>query len=59
MSFYGLPDDRRVWLGWMSNWDYPFSAPTGGWSGIHRRSGWPPGASPDPPGGRCCPACEP
>jgi levanbiose-producing levanase len=33
MSFYGLPDDRRVWLGWMSNWDYPFSAPTGGWNG--------------------------
>ncbi|WP_328774305.1 glycoside hydrolase family 32 protein [Streptomyces sp. NBC_00286] len=33
MSFYGLPDDRRVWLGWMSNWDYPFSAPTGAWKG--------------------------
>ncbi|MYS91191.1 MULTISPECIES: GH32 C-terminal domain-containing protein [Streptomyces] len=33
MSFYGLPDDRRVWLGWMSNWDYPFSAPTGSWNG--------------------------
>ncbi|MFI9545118.1 GH32 C-terminal domain-containing protein [Streptomyces sp. NPDC052016] len=33
MSFYGLPDDRRVWLGWMSNWDYPFSAPTGAWNG--------------------------
>ncbi|BBJ39465.1 hypothetical protein SSPO_021830 [Streptomyces antimycoticus] len=32
-SFYGLPDNRRVWLGWMSNWDYPFSAPTGGWNG--------------------------
>ncbi|TJZ99047.1 GH32 C-terminal domain-containing protein [Actinacidiphila oryziradicis] len=33
MSFYGLPDDRRVQLGWMSNWDYPFSAPTGAWNG--------------------------
>ncbi|WP_309116558.1 GH32 C-terminal domain-containing protein [Saccharothrix sp.] len=33
MSFDGLPDDRRVWLGWMSNWDYPFSAPTGSWKG--------------------------
>lgn len=33
MSFYGLPDGRRVWLGWMSNWDYPFSAPTGAWNG--------------------------
>ncbi|WP_119580020.1 GH32 C-terminal domain-containing protein [Streptomyces europaeiscabiei] len=33
MSFYGLPEDRRVWVGWMSNWDYPFSAPTGGWTG--------------------------
>ncbi|MET8248703.1 glycoside hydrolase family 32 protein [Streptomyces sp. NPDC005202] len=32
-SFYGLPDGRRVWLGWMSNWDYPFSAPTGAWNG--------------------------
>ncbi|MGW5666291.1 GH32 C-terminal domain-containing protein [Streptomyces sp. NPDC003758] len=33
MSYYGLPDGRRVWLGWMSNWDYPFSAPTGAWNG--------------------------
>ncbi|KUO19928.1 GH32 C-terminal domain-containing protein [Streptomyces dysideae] len=33
MSFYGLPDNRRVRLGWMSNWDYPFSAPTGAWNG--------------------------
>ncbi|GAA0526550.1 hypothetical protein GCM10010172_03860 [Paractinoplanes ferrugineus] len=33
MSFDGLPDRRRVWLGWMSNWDYPFSAPTGAWKG--------------------------
>jgi levanase len=33
MSFDGLPGDRRVWLGWMSNWDYPFSAPTGAWKG--------------------------
>jgi levanbiose-producing levanase len=33
MSYYGLVDGRRVWLGWMSNWDYPFSAPTGAWNG--------------------------
>ncbi|WP_258053774.1 GH32 C-terminal domain-containing protein [Streptomyces sp. Ru72] len=33
MSYYGLPEGRRVWLGWMSNWDYPFSAPTGTWNG--------------------------
>ncbi|MGP3917515.1 glycoside hydrolase family 32 protein [Nonomuraea sp. 10N515B] len=33
MSFYGLPGGRRVWLAWTSNWDYPFSAPTGAWNG--------------------------
>ncbi|MCX4537096.1 GH32 C-terminal domain-containing protein [Streptomyces sp. NBC_00841] len=33
MSFYGLPDGRRVQLGWLSNWDYAFSAPTGEWNG--------------------------
>ncbi|WP_326599855.1 glycoside hydrolase family 32 protein [Streptomyces sp. NBC_01803] len=33
MSFSGLPDERRVWLGWMSNWDYGFSAPTEPWHG--------------------------
>ncbi|SCF60655.1 GH32 C-terminal domain-containing protein [Streptomyces sp. Ncost-T10-10d] len=33
MTFYGLPDGRRVQLGWLSNWDYAFSAPTGEWNG--------------------------
>jgi levanbiose-producing levanase len=33
MSFSGLPGGRRVWLAWTSNWDYPFSAPTGAWNG--------------------------
>lgn len=33
MTFYGPPDGRRVQLGWLSNWDYAFSAPTGEWNG--------------------------
>lgn len=33
MSFYGTPDGRRIMLGWMSNWDYAFSPPTGRWNG--------------------------
>ncbi|MFD4173670.1 GH32 C-terminal domain-containing protein [Streptomyces anulatus] len=33
MTFAGLPDGRRVQLAWLSNWDYPFSAPTGEWNG--------------------------
>ncbi|MEE1772557.1 glycoside hydrolase family 32 protein [Streptomyces sp. JV185] len=33
MTFHGLPDGRRVQLGWLSNWDYAFSAPTGEWNG--------------------------
>lgn len=33
MSFFGAPDGRRVMLGWMSNWDYAFSPPTGRWNG--------------------------
>ncbi|OAS21824.1 GH32 C-terminal domain-containing protein [Paenibacillus oryzisoli] len=33
MSFYNTPDNRRITLGWMSNWDYPFSFPTEGWKG--------------------------
>ncbi|WP_443064028.1 GH32 C-terminal domain-containing protein [Streptomyces sp. NBC_00376] len=33
MTFYGLPDGRRVQLGRLSNWDYAFSAPTGEWNG--------------------------
>ncbi len=33
MSFFGVPDGRRIMLGWMSNWDYAFSPPTGRWNG--------------------------
>lgn len=33
MTFYGLPGGRRVQIGWLSNWDYAFSAPTGEWNG--------------------------
>ncbi|MGM0922265.1 MAG: GH32 C-terminal domain-containing protein [Bacillota bacterium] len=35
MSFADIPaeDGRRISLGWMSNWDYPFSFPTSPWKG--------------------------
>ncbi|ADX71906.1 levanase [Pseudarthrobacter phenanthrenivorans] len=33
MSFFGAPDNRRIMIGWMSNWDYAFSPPTGRWNG--------------------------
>jgi levanbiose-producing levanase len=33
MSFFGAPDGRRIMIGWMSNWDYAFSPPTGRWNG--------------------------
>ncbi|WP_299089659.1 GH32 C-terminal domain-containing protein [uncultured Metabacillus sp.] len=35
MSFSDIPasDGRRISLGWMSNWDYPFSFPTSLWQG--------------------------
>ncbi|MFX3634010.1 MAG: GH32 C-terminal domain-containing protein [Candidatus Pristimantibacillus sp.] len=33
MSFSNMPDNRRVMLAWMTNWDYPFSFPTLGWKG--------------------------
>lgn len=33
MSFSDMPDGRRIMLAWMTNWDYPFSFPTAGWSG--------------------------
>ena len=31
VSFSGAPDDRRVMLGWMNNWDYANDIPTGTW----------------------------
>ncbi|WP_347553177.1 GH32 C-terminal domain-containing protein (plasmid) [Pseudalkalibacillus hwajinpoensis] len=33
MSFANMPDNRRVAMAWMTNWDYPFSFPTEGWNG--------------------------
>ncbi|MDQ6423608.1 GH32 C-terminal domain-containing protein [Paenibacillus sp. LHD-117] len=35
VSFSDIPaaDGRRIQLGWMTNWDYPFSYPTGPWKG--------------------------
>lgn len=33
MSFFDAPDGRRIMIGWMSNWDYAFSPPTGRWNG--------------------------
>ncbi|WP_031003912.1 glycoside hydrolase family 32 protein [Streptomyces sp. NRRL F-5727] len=35
ITFDNTPDGRRIWLGWTTNWDYPFSAPTGPWQGQH------------------------
>lgn len=32
-SFANMPDNRRVMLAWMTNWDYPFAFPTTGWKG--------------------------
>ncbi|HET8780021.1 MAG TPA: glycosyl hydrolase family 32, partial [Agromyces sp.] len=31
VSFNNAPDDRRVMLGWMNNWDYANDIPTGSW----------------------------
>ena len=31
VSFSGLADGRRIMIGWMNNWDYAGSTPTGGW----------------------------
>lgn len=33
VSYSDIPDGRRIWLGWMSNWRYPFAMPTDGWKG--------------------------
>ena len=31
VSFSNAPDDRRIMLGWMNNWDYASDIPTGSW----------------------------
>jgi fructan beta-fructosidase len=31
-TWQGAPGGRRVMLAWMGNWDYPYSAPTQGWT---------------------------
>ncbi|KAB8125921.1 DUF1080 domain-containing protein [Gracilibacillus oryzae] len=33
MSFANMPENRRVAMAWMTNWDYPFEFPTEGWQG--------------------------
>jgi sucrose-6-phosphate hydrolase SacC (GH32 family) len=33
ISFANMPDDRRVWMGWMNNWDYAAQVPTEVWRG--------------------------
>lgn len=35
VSYSDIPeeDGRRIWLGWLSNWKYPFGAPTEPWKG--------------------------
>ena len=35
VSYSDIPakDGRRIWLGWMSNWRYPFAMPTIAWKG--------------------------
>ena len=37
VSYSDIPtnDGRRIWLGWMSNWRYPFAMPTDGMEREH------------------------
>ncbi|MBD1379737.1 GH32 C-terminal domain-containing protein [Bacillus sp. IB182487] len=32
-SFSNIENGRRIWLGWMSNWRYPYQSPTKPWMG--------------------------
>ncbi len=32
-SWSGVPDGRRIWLAWMSNWDYARTTPASTWRG--------------------------
>lgn len=34
MTWSNLPGDRRVWLAWMSNWNYASATPTEPWRGV-------------------------
>jgi fructan beta-fructosidase len=34
-SFSDMPDGRRVWVGWMSNWNYAGEIPTDPWRGMY------------------------
>jgi fructan beta-fructosidase len=33
ITFYNAPDDRRIYMGWMSNWLYAEKTPTAPWRG--------------------------
>ena len=33
-SFSDMPDGRRIWLGWLNNWNYATQVPTTPWKGI-------------------------
>ena len=33
-SFSDMPDGRRIWLGWLNNWNYAAQVPTSPWKGI-------------------------
>lgn len=33
VTFANLPDERRIWIGWMNNWEYAAKVPTEVWRG--------------------------